>query len=148
MCEIRFSVSSKDGKLEGMLNVIPSGIRTEVVKEALRYFLSHVRDNKVESNYIDSDLLDSFRTNVKENLFSMEDMLRIIDSRVVQPAMTQYQSQLQPTVEQIQPLSNVSEIIKKEDEDEFDLDLSLNEFEGNDSGAINIDDINFDDVNF
>lgn len=148
MCEIRFSVSSKDGKLEGMLNAIPSGIRTEVVKEALRYFLSHVRDNKVESNYIDSDLLDSFRTNVKENLFSMEDMLRIIDSRVVQPAMTQYQSQPQPTVEQIQPLSNVSEIIKKEDEDEFDLDLSLNEFEGNDSGAINIDDINFDDVNF
>lgn len=148
MCEIRFSVSSKDGKLEGMLNAIPSGIRTEVVKEALRYFLSHVRDNKVESNYIDSDLLDSFRTNVKENLFSMEDMLRIIDSRVVQSAMTQYQSQPQPTVEQIQPLSNVSEIIKKEDEDEFDLDLSLNEFEGNDSGAINIDDINFDDVNF
>ena len=42
----------------------------------------------------------------------------------------------------------MSEIIKKEDEDEFDLDLSLNEFEGNDSGAINIDDINFDDVNF
>lgn len=148
MCEIRFSVSSKDGKLEGMLNAIPSGIRTEVVKEALRYFLSHVRDNKVESNYIDSDLLDSFRTNVKENLFSMEDMLRIIDSRVVQSAMTQYQSQPQPTVEQIQPSSNVSEIIKKEDEDEFDLDLSLNEFEGNDSGAINIDDINFDDVNF
>lgn len=148
MCEIRFSVSSKDGKLEGMLNAIPSGIRTEVVKEALRYFLSHVRDNKVESNYIDSDLLDSFRTNVKENLFSMEDMLRIIDSRVAQPAMTQYQSQPQPTVEQIQPLSNASEIIKKEDEDEFDLDLSLNEFEGNDSGAINIDDINFDDVNF
>ena len=148
MCEIRFSVSSKDGKLEGMLNAIPSGIRTEVVKEALRYFLSHVRDNKVESNYIDSDLLDSFRTNVKENLFSMEDMLRIIDSRVAQPAMTQYQSQPQPTVEQIQPLSNASEIIKKEDENKFDLDLSLNEFEGNDSGAINIDDINFDDVNF
>ena len=49
MCEIRFSLSYKDGKLEQMMNCVNAGVRTELVKEALRYFLSHVRDEKVES---------------------------------------------------------------------------------------------------
>ncbi|MBQ8997806.1 MAG: hypothetical protein IJ086_03810 [Clostridium sp.] len=87
MCEIRFSLSSKDGKLEQMVKKINAGARTEVVKEALRYYLSHVRDEKVESMYIDSVDLSEFKNNVKPNLFSMEDMIDMMQGRPVQAPM-------------------------------------------------------------
>lgn len=93
MCEIRFSLSAKDGKLEQMVNSINSGVRTEVVKEALRYFLSHVRDEKVESMYIDSSDLSEFRNNVKPNMFSMEDMMYMMQNRPVQASMMMFPQQ-------------------------------------------------------
>ena len=93
MCEIRFSLSAKHGKLEQMVNSINSGVRTEVVKEALRYFLSHVRDEKVESMYIDSSDLSEFRNNVKPNMFSMEDMMYMMQNRPVQAPMMMFPQQ-------------------------------------------------------
>lgn len=93
MCEIRFSLSNKDGKLEQMVKSINAGVRTEVVKEALRYFLAHVRDEKVESMYIDSTDLSEFRNNVKPNMFSMEDMMYMMQNRPVQAPMMMFPQQ-------------------------------------------------------
>ncbi len=143
MCEIRFNVSQKDGKLEGMLNCIPSGIRTEVVKEALRYFLYSVRDNKVESDYIDASVLSEFKTNVKETSFSLEDVFRLIETRPAQTIMANTQAVTiadtpQPSIKD-NPLIAVDE---KEDEDEFDIDLD-NDFDSL-VDSIDVNDINID----
>lgn len=148
MCEIRFNVSNKDGKLEGMLNAIPAGIRTEVVKEALRYFLNDVRDSKVESNYIDSSLLSNFKTDVKQSLFSIEDVFKILDSRQatvqsVAPSpiivTQQIETKNEDTIEVEEKPSN---------EDEFDLDLSNNEFDSNNIDVVDMNDVDFENMDF
>ena len=101
MCEIRFSLSARDGKLEQMMHAVNSGVRTEVVKEALRYYLSHVRDEKIESMYIDSTDLAKFKSNAKADVFSLEDMMRILECRTVQPAMMMPQAIQQHSVNQV-----------------------------------------------
>lgn len=115
MCEIRFSLSAKDGKLEQMMNAVNSGIRTEVVKEALRYYLSHVRDEKVESMYIDSTDLAEFKSNAKPNMFTMDDMMKIIECRAVQPAMVMPQAIQQHSVHQV----NIQNETTTEKEEEY-----------------------------
>lgn len=148
MCEIRFNVSNKDGKLEGMLNAIPAGIRTEVVKEALRYFLNDVRDSKVESNYIDSSLLSNFKTDVKQSLFSIEDVFKILDSRQatiqsVAPSPIIVTQQIETKNEDIIEVEE-----KPSNEDEFDLDLSNNEFDSNNIDVVDMNDVNFENMDF
>lgn len=148
MCEIRFNVSNKDGKLEGMLNAIPSGIRTEVVKEALRYFLNDVRDSKVESNYIDSSLLSNFKTDVKQSLFSIEDVFKILDSRQatvqsVAPSPIIVTQQIETKNEDIIEVEE-----KPSNEDEFDLDLSNNEFDSNNIDVVDMNDVDFENMDF
>ena len=145
MCEVRFSVSQKDGKLEAMLNCIPSNVRTEVVKEAIRYFLNHVRDNKVESDYINSDVLSGFKTNVQEPHFTINDVFKLMEARAVaQPVF-------QPTVVQHQPIqyeqNNVKDVAIEEEEDEFDIDLSQNNFDAP-IDTINTEDINMDGMDW
>ena len=87
------------------MNCVNAGVRTELVKEALRYFLSHVRDEKVESMYIDSTELSQFRSNLKPNLFTMDDMLRLMDTR---PTPT-------PTMMMPQPIVVPQQTIVQED---------------------------------
>lgn len=140
MCEIRFNVSAKDGKLEGMLNCIPSGIRTEVVKEALRYFLCSVRDNKIESDYIDASLLHEFKTDVKETSFSLEDVFRLIETRPVQTIMAN--TQAVTIADTPQPSTKDNPLIVDEKEDEFDIDLD-NDFDSS-VDSIDVNDINMD----
>lgn len=142
MCEIRFNVSAKDGKLEGMLNCIPSGIRTEVVKEALRYFLCSVRDNKIESDYIDASLLHEFKTDVKETSFSLEDVFRLIETRPVQTIMANTQAVTIADTPQPSTKDNPLIVDEKEDEDEFDIDLD-NDFDSS-VDSIDVNDINMD----
>ena len=140
MCEIRFSVGQKDGKLERMLNCIPSNIRTEVIKEAIRYFLNDVRDNKVESDYIDSDILSSFRTKVQEPIFTINDMFKILDSRTIQQSLSEtVAAQSQQIIN-----SSVNQEME-ENQDEFDMDLSQNQFDNN-IDTISTDDINMNDL--
>lgn len=115
MCEIRFSLSAKDGKLEQMVNSINSGVRTEVVKEALRYFLSHVRDEKVESMYIDSSDLSSFKSNTNPNMFTMDDVMKIIECRAVQPSVMMPQQIQQHSVHQV----NIQNETTTEKEEEY-----------------------------
>lgn len=121
MCEIRFSLSNKDGKLEQMVKSINSGVRTEVVKEALRYFLSHVRDEKVESMYIDSTDLSDFKNNVKPNLFSMEDMMYMMQNRPVQAPMMMFSQPVaeynQNTINSINTNNDVVKVDENEDEE-------------------------------
>lgn len=144
MCEIRFSVSSKDGKLEGMLNAIPSNIKTEVAKEALRYFLTHVRDKKVESNYIDAELLSQFRVDVEKNSFSVEDVMKILTSQQT------FSNQPQYIVEHPAVAQNSTPVLDdiQEDEDEYDLDLSKNEFGDTKESSVSMSNIDFDDMDF
>lgn len=104
MCEIRFTLNAKDGKLEQMMKSVNSGIRTEVVKEALRYFLSHVRDNKVESMYIDSTDLSRFKTNVNPNIFTIDDMMKLMEVR----PMMQPTTMVVPTAQPIEQINNVN----------------------------------------
>lgn len=127
MCEIRFSLSNKDGKLEQMMKSVNAGVRTEVVKEALRYYLSHVRDEKVESMYIDSNDLAEFKSGAKPNMFSVDDVMKIIECRAVQPSVMMPQQIQQHSVHQV----NIqSETLEKEEEYinepviEFDCDNS------------------------
>lgn len=115
MCEIRFSLSNKDGKLEQMMKSVNAGVRTEVVKEALRYYLSHVRDEKVESMYIDSTDLAEFKSSAKPNMFTMDDMMKIIECRVVQPAMMMPQAIQQHSVHQV----NIQNETTTEKEEEY-----------------------------
>ena len=152
MCEIRFNVNQKDGKLEKMINKIPSQIRTEVTKEALRYFLNAVRDNKVESNYIDSVLLEEFKTEVKDNLLTLDDMFKILDSRatahaVVTTTTTANAVTPEQTVQPVSENNEGEEVTLKEnnEDDEFDLDLTSS-FES-DSDIV-IDDVDFEGVEF
>lgn len=149
MCEIRFNVNQKDGKLEKMINKIPSAIRTEVTKEALRYFLNAVRDNRVESSYIDSTLLEEFKTEIKNNLFTLDDMFKILDTRATAHAVVTTTTTANATTpEQTAPVVNLTENEKLEEnteEDEFDLDLTSS-FES-DSDIV-IDDVDFEGVEF
>lgn len=143
MCEVRFSVTGKDGKLEGMLNAIPSNVRTEVAKEALRYFLMQVRDRKVESNYINAELLDDFRVDIEKNSFSVEDMMKILSSQ--QTFLNQ--SKVQYIAEQ--PVTTIEPVVStKIEEDMFDVDLSVDEFNTEKEGSVSMDDINFDEMDF
>ena len=143
MCEVRFSVTGKDGKLEGMLNAIPSNVRTEVAKEALRYFLMQVRDRKVESNYINAELLDDFRVDIEKNSFSVEDMMKILSSQ--QTFLNQ--SKVQYIAEQ--PVTSIEPVVStKIEEDMFDVDLSVDEFNTEKEGSVSMDDINFDEMDF
>lgn len=149
MCEIRFNISAKDGKLEGMMNSIPSGIRTEVVKEALRYFLCNVRDKKVESDYINADLLQEFKTDVQQDVFSLQDMFKLLELRQMQQPMQVVGTAQAPVhiVEQSikEDLIDVN-MDKEENENEFDLDLSVNEFD-NQISSIEVD-VDFNEFNF
>ena len=125
MCEIRFSLSNKDGKLEQMMKSVNAGVRTEVVKEALRYYLSHVRDEKVESMYIDSTDLADFKSNAKPNMFTMDDVMKIIECRAVQPSVMMPQAIQQHSIHQVNIQSETTE--KEEDIEpviEFDCDNS------------------------
>lgn len=127
MCEIRFSLSAKDGKLEKMLDCVPGGCRVEVVKEALRYFLSHVRDNKVESMYINSTDLAEFKNDIKPSLFTLEDMMKILDSQSVisQSIVPQHSVHIQ----QEAPEATISDEVEEE-KIEFNCDsedLLINE---------------------
>lgn len=146
MCEVRFNVTQKDGKLERMIQCIPSNVRTEVVKEAIRYFLNHVRDNKVESDYINSDILSDFKTNVQEPHFTINDVFKLMESRAVtQPVF-------QPTVVHHQPIQQneqdtIKEIVIEEEQDEFDMDLSQNQFDAP-VDTINADDIDTDGMDW
>lgn len=152
MCEIRFNVNQKDGKLEKMINKIPSNIRTEVTKEALRYFLNAVRDNKTESNYIDSSILEEFKTEVRDNLLTLDDMFKILDSRatahaVVTTTTTANAVTPEQTVQPVSENNESEEVTLKEnnEDDEFDLDLTSS-FES-DSDIV-IDDVDFEGVEF
>ncbi len=146
MCEIRFSVSQKDGKLERMLQCIPSNVRTEVVKEAIRYFLNHVRDNKVESDYIDSDVLSQFKTDVQEPQFTISDVFKLMESRAVaQPVFQTPVVQHQP-VQQEQ--DNIKEtVVIEEEQDEFDIDLTQNDFDAP-VDTIDAEDIDMDGMDW
>lgn len=126
MCEIRFSLSAKDGKLEKMFDCVPGGCRVEVVKEALRYFLSHVRDNKVESMYIDSTDLEEFKSDIKPNLFTLEDMMKLLDSQSIisQPVMPQQIQQ--HSVHQVNIQQEVPVVDEVEEKIEFDCDSDDN----------------------
>ncbi|MDY2882997.1 MAG: hypothetical protein SOT71_10130 [Romboutsia timonensis] len=145
MCEVRFNITQKDGKLERMMQCIPSSVRTEVVKEAIRYFLNHVRDNKVESDYIDSDVLSQFKTDVQEPQFTISDVFKLMESRAVaQPVF-------QAPIVQHQPIQHQDVtkevVVEDEEQDEFDIDLSQNQF--NDTvDTINTDDINMDGMDW
>lgn len=128
MCEIRFTLNAKDGKLENMVKQINPGIRTEVVKEALRYFLAQVRDEKVESMYIDSADLSEFKSNIKANLFTMDDVVKILDSRPTQAPMV-----IPPTVQNaVQQVNIQNETVEKEEynEDEYEEKIEFNCDEG------------------
>lgn len=152
MCEIRFNINQKDGKLEKMINKIPSAIRTEVTKEALRYFLNAVRDNKIESNYIDSILLEEFKTEVKDNLFTLDDMFKILDSRATAHAVVTTTTTANATTPEQTVLTKNEKLEKNtekddDEEDEFDLDLTSS-FDSEDSCDTVIDDVDFEDVVF
>lgn len=152
MCEIRFNVNQKDGKLEKMINKIPSAIRTEVTKEALRYFLNAVRDNKIESNYIDSILLEEFKTEVKDNLFTLDDMFKILDTRATAHAVVTTTTTANATTPEQTVLTKNEKLEKNtekddDEEDEFDLDLTSS-FDSEDSDDTIIDDVDFEDVVF
>lgn len=146
MCEVRFNVSAKDGKLEGMLKCVPSGVRTEVIKEAIRYFLCAVRDNKVESDYIDASILSEFKTEVKERNFSLDDVFRLMESRpIAQPTIIQ--STIQSNDIHKADDTKVEEVVTEEDKDEFDIDLDEDSF--NDSvDTISINDIDTDNMDW
>lgn len=106
------------------MNTVSAGVRTEVVKEALRYYLSHVRDEKVESMYIDSNDLAKFKSNTKVDVFSLDDMMRILEYRTVQPAMLMPQAIQQHSVNQV---TIQNETVEEDDEYiepviEFDCD--------------------------
>lgn len=142
MCEVRFNITQKDGKLERMMQCIPSSVRTEVVKEAIRYFLNHVRDNKVESDYIDSDVLSQFKTDVQEPQFTISDVFKLMESRAVaQPVFQAPIVQHQPVQQEQYTAKEV--VVEEEEQDEFDMDLTQNDFD-TPVDTINTDDINMD----
>lgn len=155
MCEIRFNINQKDGKLEKMINKIPSIIRTEVTKEALRYFLNAVRDNKIESNYIDSSVLQEFKTDIKDNLLTLDDMFRILDSRAVAQAVVTTTTNTNATsvtpVLQTESVvtdcieNNVEVSLEENLEDEFLLDLT-NSTDSEDSDSITISEEEFENI--
>ena len=157
MCEIRFSINQKDGKLEKMINKIPSTIRTEVTKEALRYFLNAVRDNKIESNYIDSSVLQEFKTDIKDNLLTLDDMFRILDSRAVAQAVVTTTTTTNTNATSVTPvlqtesvvtdcIENNEEVSLEENlEDEFLLDLT-NSTDSEDSDSITISEEEFENM--
>lgn len=146
MCEVRFNITQKDGKLERMMQCIPSSVRTEVVKEAIRYFLNHVRDNKVESDYIDSDVLSQFKTDVQEPQFTISDVFKLMESRAVaQPVFQAPIVQHQPVQQEQYTVKEV--VVEEEEQDEFDMDLTQNDFD-TPVDTINTDDINMDGMDW
>lgn len=146
MCEVRFNITQKDGKLERMIQCIPSSVRTEVVKEAIRYFLNHVRDNKVESDYIDSDVLSQFKTDVQEPQFTISDVFKLMESRAVAQPVFQAPVVQHQSVQQEQ--DNIKEtVVIEEEQDEFDIDLTQNDFDAP-VDTINSDDINMDGMDW
>lgn len=80
--DIRFSITQKDGKLEKMMNKIPSTIKTEVIKEALRFYLRAVRDREIESDFLDAELLADFQSNISKKI-DIEDMKQLLGARPV-----------------------------------------------------------------
>lgn len=78
MCEIRFTVSSKDGKLEKMLAKVNAGARTEFVKEALKYYLIQIRDEEVESMYLDASDLAEFKSDIKSKSSTLDDVINLL----------------------------------------------------------------------
>lgn len=144
MCEIRFSLSNKDGKLEQMVKSINSGVRTEVVKEALRYFLSHVRDEKVESMYIDSSDLSGFKNNVKPNLFSMEDMMCMMQSRPVQAPMMMFPHQSLTEYNQNAINNTNSDVVEVDENDDEEVEPNIVFDCNNTEVTVNEDMLNMD----
>lgn len=82
---IRFSITPKDGKLEKMMSKVPANIRTEVVKEALRFYLRAVRDREIESDFIDAELLTDFQSNISKKI-DIEDMKELLGAKAVATA--------------------------------------------------------------
>lgn len=80
--DIRFSITQKDGKLEKMMNKVPSTIKTEVIKEALRFYLRAVRDREIESDFLDAELLADFQSNISKKI-DIEDMKQLLGARPV-----------------------------------------------------------------
>lgn len=144
MCEIRFSLSNKDGKLEQMVKSINSGVRTEVVKEALRYFLSHVRDEKVESMYIDSSDLSGFKNNVKPSLFSMEDMMCMMQSRPVQAPMMMFPHQSLTEYNQNAINNTNSDVVEVDENDDEEVEPNIVFDCNNTEVTVNEDMLNMD----
>ena len=102
-----------------------------------------VRDRKVESNYINAELLDDFRVDIEKNSFSVEDMMKILSSQ--QTFLNQ--SKVQYIAEQ--PVTTIEPVVStKIEEDMFDVDLSVDEFNTEKEGSVSMDDINFDEMDF
>lgn len=82
---IRFAITARDGKLEKMMSRVPSAIRNEVVKEALRFYLRAVRDREIESDFIDAELLTDFQSNISKKI-DLEDMKELLGAKAVATA--------------------------------------------------------------
>lgn len=83
--DIRFAITPKDGKLEKMMNRVPSTIRNEVIKEALRFYLRAVRDREIESDFLEAELLSDFQSNISKKI-DIEDMKELLGARAVATA--------------------------------------------------------------
>ena len=83
--DIRFAITARDGKLEKMMNRVPSTIRNEVIKEALRFYLRAVRDREIESDFLEADLLSDFQSNISKKI-DIEDIKELLGARAVATA--------------------------------------------------------------
>lgn len=109
---IRFTITQKDGKLEKMMNKVPSSIRTEVVKEALRFYLRAVRDREIESDFLDAELLSSFQSNISKKI-DIEDMKQLLGAKAVATATVN-------TTEIVERTNDKKDNIKNEDIDNYE----------------------------
>lgn len=133
--ELRFTVSGKDGKLEKMLNEVPSQVRAEFAKDALRYYLRAIRDNQVESDYIDSSQLCKYQPNISQKIATMDD-LRVLVGSVNQMQMINPGMIIPNQIQYINPYQNQDNIDEdidkyddKEDEDDNNDEIFVNDFD-------------------
>ena len=78
MCEVRFTVTNKDGKLSPMMAKVNAGVRTEFVKEALKHYFIQIRDGEVESMYLDASDLAEFKSDVKSKTSTLDEVVSIL----------------------------------------------------------------------
>ncbi|WP_294395833.1 hypothetical protein, partial [uncultured Clostridium sp.] len=119
--------------------------------------LNAVRDNKIESNYIDSSVLQEFKTDIKDNLLTLDDMFRILDSRAVAQAVVTTTTTTNTNATSVTPvlqtesvvtdcIENNEEVSLEENlEDEFLLDLT-NSTDSEDSDSITISEEEFENM--